>query len=239
MILGDTCTRSCRFCSVGKGAPTPPDMDEPRRVAEAARELQLKYVVITSVTRDDLPDGGAGIFAETVRLLKLLEDPPVVEVLVPDFKGDTGSADIVLGAGPDIFSHNVETVPRLYPKLRRGADYKRSLQLLEYARSHGEEVMTKSALILGLGETIEEVSGVLRDLRGVGCDFLAIGQYLQPTQDQVEVSNFIEQEVFSELEELAYDMGFLEVASGPLVRSSYLENDPNLFRGRLASGEGA
>jgi len=239
MILGDTCTRSCRFCSVGKGAPAEPDVDEPRRVAGAAMELNLKYVVITSVTRDDLPDGGAGMFADTVRRLKAIEDPPVVEVLVPDFRGDTRSVDTVLDSRPDIFSHNIETVPRLYPQLRKGADYHRSLQLLEYARMHGKEVMTKSALILGLGETMEEVLDVLRDLRSVGCDFLAIGQYLQPTQDQVEVSHYVEEKVFKELEALAYDMGFLEVASGPLVRSSYLENNPDLFMNRAVSGEGA
>lgn len=237
LILGDACTRSCRFCSVQKGAPAPIDRDEPRRIAEAAKELGLRYVVVTSVTRDDLPDGGASHFAETVRELKNLVAPPTVEVLVPDFKGDREAADTILEARPEIFSHNVETVPRLYHELRKGADYERSLQLLGYAKSEGKEVMTKSALILGLGETMEEVRGVLEDLRAVDCDFLAIGQYLQPTQDQVEVSHFVSPKVFSELEALAYELGFLEVASGPLVRSSYLENDISLSGGEGTCGE--
>jgi len=238
MILGDTCTRSCRFCSVKKGVPVALDEDEPLRVARAVAELRLKYVVITSVTRDDLPDGGAGVFARTVNEIRKLANSPVIEVLIPDFGGSEESLKVVLDSAPDVLSHNVETVPRLYPSLRRGADYNRSLQLLARAKELREEVMTKSALILGLGEENTEIVEVLSDLRSAGCDFLAVGQYLQPTQRQVPVERFVTPEEFENLKLLAYQMGFLEVASAPLVRSSYIENDPSLFRGRVASGEG-
>ncbi len=222
-ILGDVCTRGCRFCSVSKGAPAPPDTREARHVAEAAGELGLGHVIVTSVTRDDLPDGGSGQYAAVIRELAELEPKPTIEVLVPDFGGDAASLRTVLGAGPDILSHNIETVPRLYGDLRRGARYDRSLALLERAKIEREEVMTKSAMILGLGESREETLSVFRDLRRAGCDFLAVGQYLRPGMEQVPVQEYIAPLSFQELEEEAYGMGFLQVAAGPLVRSSYQE----------------
>ena len=222
-VLGDVCTRGCRFCSVTKGAPAPPDPREVRHVALAAEELGLDHVIVTSVTRDDLPDGGGAHFAAIVRELRALEPRPAVEVLVPDFKGNRAALDTVLEAGPDILSHNVETVPRLYEELRRGARYDRSLLLLERAKSQRKEVMTKSALILGLGESREEVLDVCRDLRRAGCDFLAVGQYLRPGMEQVPVREYIAPSSFQEVEKEAYGMGFLQVTAGPLVRSSYQE----------------
>ena len=222
-ILGDVCTRGCRFCSVSKGVPAPPDPREVRHVARAADELGLGHVIVTSVTRDDLPDGGSGHYAAVIRELVALEPRPTIEVLVPDFGGDLAALHTVLAAGPDILSHNIETVPRLYGDLRRGARYDRSLSLLERAKSENEEVMTKSALILGLGESREEILAVFRDLRRAGCDFLAVGQYLRPGMEQVPVQEYIAPRSFQELEDDAYGMGFLQVTAGPLVRSSYQE----------------
>jgi lipoic acid synthetase len=222
-VLGDVCTRGCRFCSVSKGVPAPPDHREVSRVARAASELGLGHVIVTSVTRDDLPDGGGGHFAAVIRELGSLEPRPVIEVLVPDFEGNAAALRTVLEAGPDVLSHNVETVPRLYKDLRRGARYERSLSLLERTKMEYKEVMTKSALILGLGESREEVSDVFRDLRRTGCDFLAVGQYLRPGMEQVPVHEYIAPQSFQELEEEAYGMGFLQVTAGPLVRSSYQE----------------
>lgn len=223
IILGNICTRGCRFCSVKKGDPLPPDKREAPRIAQAARELDLNHVIVTSVTRDDLPNGGSGHYASVIRALKELDTSPIVEVLVPDFGGNEEALDTVLAAGPDIVSHNMETVKRLYTEVRRGADYSRSLRLLSLVKRKHEEVMTKSALILGLGETHGEIMEVLRDLREVQCDFLTIGQYLRPGMDQVPVREYIPPERFSILEREAYGMGFLEVTAGPLVRSSYQE----------------
>lgn len=222
-ILGDVCTRECRFCAVSKGVPLPPDHREVAHVAMAASELGLGHVIVTSVTRDDLPDGGSGHYAAIVRELRALEPRPTVELLVPDFGGNTAALGAVLETGPDILSHNVETVPRLYEEMRRGARYDRSLLLLERAKTENKEVMTKSALILGLGESREEVIDVFRDLRRAGCDFLAVGQYLRPGMEQVPVHEYIAPRSFKELEEEAYGMGFLQVTAGPLVRSSYQE----------------
>jgi len=236
IVLGDVCTRGCRFCSVAKGAPGAPDPGEPERVARAAAELGLEYVIVTSVTRDDLPDGGAGHFAATVRALRAIDRSPVVELLVPDFGGDPGALETVLAAGPDVLGHNIETVRGLYGGVRRGADYDRSLLLLSDAKRLGGEVMTKSALMLGLGETEEEVLEAFRDLRGASCDFLAIGQYLRPGMDQVPVREYVTPERFSRLAEEAYRLGFLEVASGPLVRSSYAENRVDCHRRALPRG---
>lgn len=225
IILGDVCTRGCRFCSVTKGKPFPVDPVEPRRLARAAGELGLRRVIVTSVTRDDLRDGGASQFAAAVRALKSLRPAPVVEVLVPDFGGSSGALAAVLDAEPDILSHNVETVRRLYPTIRRGADYERSLRLLGDAKRIRGEVMTKSAIMLGLGETAEETRNTLRDLRLRDCDFLAVGQYLRPGLDQVPVREYAPPERFDEIREEALRMGFREAACGPLVRSSYEEND--------------
>jgi lipoic acid synthetase len=221
LILGGVCTRGCRFCAVSRGVPHPPDPDEPVRIARAASELNLEDVVVTSVTRDDLADGGAGVFAETVRALKRLERPPVVEVLVPDFGGDLESRAAVGAAGPEIIAHNIETVRRLYAKARRGADYDRSLFLLSESKRIRPEVITKSSLILGLGETTEEVLEAFRDLRRSSVDCLTIGQYLRPGIEQVPVESYVTPERFDRFKEEALDMGFRDVAAGPLVRSSY------------------
>jgi lipoic acid synthetase len=224
IILGDTCTRECRFCAVTKGIPRSVDGEEPENLARAVSELGLSHVIVTSVTRDDLPDGGSGHYAAVIRALKRLEPVPVIEVLVPDFSGSEKALETVLEAGPSILSHNLETVERLYGTLRRGADYDRSLQLLKSAKTIDEEVMTKSALILGFGETKDEVIEAFRDLRLAGCDFLAVGQYLRPGAQQVPVVEYIPPEDFSILEKIACEIGFLEVAAGPLMRSSYQEN---------------
>ncbi|UCF04790.1 MAG: lipoyl synthase [bacterium] len=234
-IMGDICTRACRFCSVKKGIPGPPDDGEPGRLAAAVRELGLTHVIVTSVTRDDLPDGGASRYAAVIETLGRMDPPPVIEVLVPDFQGDGEALDAVLSAGPDIFSHNMETVKRLYGTMRRGADYERSLSILSEAKERCKGVMTKSALILGMGERIEEVIEVLIDLRRADCDFIAIGQYLRPGLDQILVGEYIPPETFAWFEERAYEMGFLEATAGPLVRSSYQESRITAYRPRVVT----
>lgn len=223
MILGDSCTRNCGFCSVRPGNPSAmaaPDRTEPERIAEAARELALTYIVVTSVTRDDLPDGGASQFAATIRALKRVLPDSKVEVLTPDFRGDADALAAVLDARPDVFNHNMETVKRLYPAVRPQADYERSLALLRNAKAAAPRVKTKSGLMLGLGENLDEVSCALKDLRACGCDFLTIGQYLRPAKKNLPVVEYIRPEIFDELKALALGMGFEFVASGPLVRSS-------------------
>jgi lipoic acid synthetase len=221
MVLGDVCTRRCRFCGVGKGIPAPPDPGEPTRLALAATELRLKFVVITSVTRDDLPDGGAGHFAGCITELRLLRPRPVVEVLVPDFGGDMGLCSLVLDAAPDVFSHNVETVPRLYSRIRPGADYKASLRIIEKAALHETRPLAKSGLMVGLGEREEEVMDVLRDLRNAGCQSVTIGQYLRPRLESVPVVRYVSPERFRHYEEMGNELGFGALFAGPLVRSSY------------------
>jgi len=221
LVLGGVCTRGCRFCAVSRGTPKAPDPDEPIRLAKAVNLMRLAHVVVTSVTRDDLPDGGAGVFADTVRALKRLDDPPVVEVLVPDFRGSSASLTTVLEAAPEIFSHNIETVRRLYDTVRRGADYERSLSILSKAKRIREEVITKSSLILGLGETTEEVLGAFRDLRRSSVECLTVGQYLRPGLEQAPVRRYISPERFAWFKEEALRLGFRDVAAGPLVRSSY------------------
>lgn len=220
MILGDTCTRTCAFCAVRSGRPLPPANDEPDRVAEAARSLGLSHVVITSVTRDDLSDGGAVWFAETVTALKRAGRNITVEVLTPDFRGVDGSLRVVLDSSPDVFNHNVETVPRLYESVRPQADYRRSLNLLRSAKSLFPAIMTKSGIMIGLGETGAEIESVMVDLRDVGCDLLTIGQYLQPSKENIPVVEYIRPEVFNRYERMARNMGFRAVASAPLTRSS-------------------
>ncbi len=221
LILGDRCTRNCGFCAVGHGPEGPPDPDEPRRVAEAALAMGLTYVVVTSVTRDDLPDGGAGHFAETIREVRKRLPEARVEVLVPDFRGSKEALRTVLNARPDVLNHNLETVPRLYPEVRPGAGYGRSLDLLNNARTLAPGVLTKSGLMLGLGEASHEVREVLRDLVSAGCVILTMGQYLQPSRGHLPVRRFIPPEEFEAWRMIALNMGFREVASGPLVRSSY------------------
>ena len=221
MILGDACTRDCRFCAVKHGnALPPPDPQEPARVAEAAARLQLRHVVVTSVTRDDLPDGGAEHFRKTIFALRDRLDCRV-EVLTPDFQGDCSAVDCVVLARPDVYNHNVETAPRLYRTVRPAAAYRRSLDLLERVGNNSSAVTTKSGLMVGLGETREEILSVLRDLRAVGCLMITIGQYLQPTPAHIPVARFVTPEAFHEYEVQARRMGFAGVASGPFVRSSY------------------
>ncbi|GAB4390081.1 MAG: lipoyl synthase [Thermodesulfovibrionales bacterium] len=220
MILGSRCTRNCGFCSVVSASPEAPDPDEPRRVALAAEKMGLKYVVITSVTRDDLPDGGAGHFARTVMAVRERLPRARVEVLTPDFQGDEEALGAVLSAGPDVFNHNVETVPSLYPAVRPQADYGRSLRVLRRAKDLAGGVSTKSGLMLGLGESVEEVLEVLADLRRAGCDLLTVGQYLRPSRDNLPVHEYVEPGVFAMLRDKAREMGFRFVASSPLARSS-------------------
>ncbi|HHO81466.1 MAG TPA: lipoyl synthase [Bacillaceae bacterium] len=221
MLLGDVCTRNCRFCAVKTGRPAPPDPDEPLRVAEGARRLGLRYVVLTSVARDDLPDGGAGHFAETVHALKRAIPGVRVEVLVPDFQGDREALCTVLTSGVDVFNHNVETVRRLTPSVRARATYDRSLSVLAAAKACTPHVPTKSGFMVGLGETPEEIEELLRDLRDARVDLLTVGQYLRPTPAQLPVVRYYSPEEFQEIARKAYALGFAYVAAGPLVRSSY------------------
>ena len=221
MILGDTCTRGCRFCAVHHGQPQPLDAGEPQRVAKAAERLGLRHVVVTSVTRDDLPDGGAGQFAATIRAVRRRLPGATVEVLVPDFAGSQAALQTVLDAGPDVWNHNVETVPRLYGRVRPQANYGRSLEVLAWCKTQAPHVVTKSGLMLGLGERTAEALSVLSDLRGVSCDVLTMGQYLQPTERQLPVARYVPPQEFGWYQEKAEAMGFRGVASGPLVRSSY------------------
>jgi lipoic acid synthetase len=220
MILGNVCTRPCGFCSVPRGEPEVLEDDEPDRVAEAAFRLGLKHVVITSVTRDDLPDGGADHFRRCIFAVRD-RTAAVVEVLTPDFLGDFQAIDRVLEARPEVYNHNMETVPRLYKKVRGRADYRRSLDLLDHVKRKSPETVTKSGLMLGLGETTEELLDVLADLRAVRCDTLTLGQYLAPTLKHIPVARYVPPEEFDALAVLVRSMGFSHVASGPFVRSSY------------------
>jgi len=221
LLMGERCTRGCRFCAVDSAPPTPLDPTEPERVAAAAADLALHHVVLTSVTRDDLPDGGAKHIARTVRALKAVLPGSTVEVLVPDFLGDEAPVRTVLASGIDVFNHNVETVPRLYAEVRPGADYRRSLAVLAMARNAAPTVPTKSGLMVGLGEFRDELLGVFDDLRAVGCDLLTIGQYLQPTRSHYPVARYVPPPEFEELAGEARARGFAYVASAPFVRSSY------------------
>ena len=221
MILGNVCTRRCGFCAVQKGGPLPVDYDEPRRVAEACAALGLKFAVITSVNRDDRKDGGAELFVLTIRAIRERVAGCGVEVLTPDFQGSHAAMDMVLEARPDILNHNTETVPRLYRQVRLGARYERSLDMLAYVKQAHARTPTKSGLMLGLGETIEEVLAVMRDLRSAQVDILTLGQYLRPTMKHLPVIRFVPPEEFAELKRRGYEMGFRHVESGPLVRSSY------------------
>lgn len=225
MILGNVCTRRCGFCAVQKGAPLAVDYDEPRRVAEACATLGLKFAVITSVNRDDRKDGGAELFALTIRAIRERVPGCGVEVLVPDFQGSHAAMDIVLEAAPDILNHNTETVPRLYRQVRLGARYERSLDMLAYAKRNRQQTPTKSGLMLGLGETIDEVLGVMRDLRSASVDILTVGQYLRPSPEHLPIVRYVAPAEFADLKKQGYAMGFQHVESGPLVRSSYHASD--------------
>ena len=220
MILGNVCTRPCGFCSVPKGKTETVELDEPERVAEAAERLGLSHVVITSVTRDDMPDGGADHFYHCVLAVRR-RTGAAVEVLTPDFLGNTDAIDRVLEASPDVFNHNTETVPRLYDRVRRNARYQRTLDLLKRVKDRRPEIPTKSGLMLGLGETVEEVLEVCADLRSVGCEMITIGQYLQPSPEHLPVERYLPPEEVDEIGRLVRTIGFGMVASGPFVRSSY------------------
>lgn len=221
LILGDVCTRHCTFCAVKKGFPTYPDEEEPRHLLEAVKKLGLRQVVVTSVTRDDLGDGGASQFVNTIKTLRESGRGLTIEVLIPDFGGSTQSLKSVVAARPEVINHNVETVPRLYPEVRPEADYCRSLELLFAVKKLDSQIVTKSGVMVGLGETREEVIEVMKDLREADCDLLTIGQYLQPSSWHHPVVRFISPEEFSEYEKIGKDMGFAAVASAPLVRSSF------------------
>jgi lipoic acid synthetase len=221
MILGNVCTRRCGFCAVEKGAPLPVDYDEPARVAEAIAAMGLRFAVITSVDRDDRPDGGAELFAMVIREIRARVPGCGVEVLVPDFQGKAESVRTVMEARPDVFDHNIETVPRLYRQVRLGARYERSLEVLSLAKSIAPATPAKSGLMLGLGENTEEVLGVMRDLRAHGVDILTLGQYLRPTPRHLPVIRYAPPAEFDELARLGREMGFTHVEAGPMVRSSY------------------
>lgn len=221
LVLGRICTRNCGFCAVERGVPGPLDEEEPNRVAQAVMKMGLRYVVLTSVTRDDLDDGGAEVYARTIRAIRDVHRSIRIEVLIPDFKGDLGALRKVLRENPDVLNHNVETVARLYPKVRPQAEYARSLELLRRAKEEGSSALIKSGFMLGLGEEPPEVLRLLRDLRSVGCDLITIGQYLQPRADRLTVVRYIPPEEFEHYRRLAEEMGFRAVASGPFVRSSF------------------
>ena len=221
MILGDRCSRNCRFCAVGHGPQGPPDPDEPDRVAEAVRVMALSYCVITSVTRDDLADGGAAHFAAVIQAVRRHNPQTLIEVLIPDFQGDTAALTTVLAAGPDVLNHNLETVARLYPTVRPEADYRRSLELLAASKRIAPETVTKCGIMVGLGETAEELTRLFADLRRTGCDILTIGQYLQPSRRHLDVARYVPPEEFTVLEQQSLALGFGAVAAAPFVRSSY------------------
>ena len=225
MLMGDVCTRNCPYCAVAHGKARPLDADEPRRIAEAVRKLGLQHVVVTSVDRDDLPDGGASHFAATARAIKRELPDARVEVLVPDFQGSFESVDAVVDSPIDIYNHNVETVPSLYRTARPGGHYDRSLAVLHHAkdtaRAQGRALLTKAGIMLGLGEERDELMNVIRDLRSVECDILTLGQYLRPSKDHLPVARYVPPDEFAELKRESLALGFRHVESGPLVRSSY------------------
>jgi lipoic acid synthetase len=221
MILGDICTRACAYCAVAHGKPQALDHGEPARVGEAVEKMRLKYAVITSVARDDLPDGGAGIFASTIRDIKRRMPDTRVEVLIPDFKGDHAPLKTVLDARPDILNHNTETVPRLYRMARSGGKYARTLDLLDRARTYAPSIPTKTGIMVGLGEEKDELEQVFKDLCGVGVSILTLGQYLRPSPDHAVMTRYYHPDEFAELKRIAMGLGFVHVEAGPLVRSSY------------------
>jgi lipoic acid synthetase len=231
MIMGSQCTRNCAFCNITPGRPQPLDPDEPRRVAEGAKRLGLRHVVVTSVTRDDLPDGGAGHFAATIRALRAAQPDCTVEVLIPDFQGDRDALKTVLDAGPDILNHNVETVPGLYDRIRPQAEYRQSLDLLARSKDIAPKIPTKSGLMVGLGETDEELLRAVKDLAAVRCDIVTVGQYMRPTREHPEVLRYVHPDVFEKYAEAGKKLGVPQMYCAPLVRSSYnaakfLEKNP-------------
>ncbi len=225
MILGNNCTRNCKFCAVESAPPTEPDPEEPERILAAVKRLKLKHVVITSVTRDDLPDGGAEQFVKTIKKLRSYDDKLTIEILTPDFQHQRKPLEKIIAARPDIFNHNIETVPELYSEVRPEANYQGSLQVLATVANSPADILTKSGLMLGLGETEEQLYQVFRDLREVNCDILTLGQYLQPTRANIAVREYINPKKFQEYKEQALTYGFKAVAAGPHVRSSYLAEE--------------
>lgn len=225
MILGKNCTRNCRFCNVTGAAPETVDLNEPANVAYAVKELKLKYVVITSVTRDDLPDGGAGHFAAVVNAIRSENPGTRVEVLIPDFQGDEAALKKIVECNPDVLGHNIETIPSYYARVRPEADYIQSLEVLSRAKEYGYLGKTKSGIMVGLGETEPEVVSVLKDLRKHGCDFLTVGQYLAPSKQHEPVAEYVHPDQFARYEEIAKELGFEYIASAPLVRSSYMAHE--------------
>jgi len=221
LILGDICTRNCRFCAIKKGKPKPVDPEEPKKIARAVELLGLKYVVITSVTRDDLPKGGAEEFRDTILEIRKINREIKIEVLIPDFRGEKDALFEVLSAFPDVLNHNIETVPSLYPTVRPMADFKRSLDILYWTKEYDSGIITKSGIMVGLGETERELCNTFKMLVDAGCDILTIGQYLQPTKEHLPVKEYVTPERFKDIEELAYRAGLKYVVSGPFVRSSY------------------
>jgi lipoic acid synthetase len=236
MILGDVCTRACRFCAVTSGRPSELDLGEPLRVAESVAELGLKHAVITSVDRDDLKDGGAGIFARTIRAIRRRSPGTTIEVLTPDFQGNLDSVETVVDAGPDIFNHNTETVPRLYARIRPKAVYANSLALLRHVKALAPQMVTKSGLMVGLGETEDELLDVFRNMRAHHIDVLTVGQYLRPSKQHAEVVRYYRPEEFARFKEQALEMGFGHVEAGPLVRSSYHADEQVPVRKSLLAG---
>lgn len=228
LILGEVCTRNCSFCAVKKGVPLTPDPEEPKNMSKAVRELNLNYVVITSVTRDDLPDGGASHFAEVVKAIKSTMPSVVVELLVPDFRGSTEALTEIVSSFPDVIGHNIETIPRLYPAVRPKANYQRSIELLKNVKRMNPHLITKSGIMLGLGEERSEVIQALDDLKNVDCDLVTLGQYLPPSIGNYHLSKYVTPEEFQELEKIGLAMGFRGIASGSFVRSSF--NAAQLFR---------
>ncbi len=227
MLLGSQCTRHCTFCAVGKGSPEEPDTGEPQHLAQAIEQLALKYVVLTMVTRDDLPDGGAAHFVRVIDAIREHNkaSTPAIEVLISDLQGNNEALNLFVAVKPDVINHNIETVPRLYPTVRPEANYQRSLDLLRTVKANNPAILTKSGIMVGLGEQESEVVAVLQDLRGAGCDLLTIGQYLSPSRNHHPVVEYIHPDQFAKYKQLALEMGFRHVASGPLVRSSYHASD--------------
>jgi len=221
LIMGKICTRNCRFCSINSAVPDPLNTEEPYQIAQAVKKLNLKYVVITSVTRDDLVDGGAEHFAKTINEIKNINPDIKIEVLTPDFKGDKNSIKKIIETKPDVFNHNIETVQKLYSRIRPQAEYSRSLELLRYIKDSNPQIFTKSGIMVGFGETIAELTETLRDLKNNSCDIVTIGQYIQPTKDHMKVNRYLEPEEFENLKNIGKDLGIKYVESGPLVRSSY------------------
>ena len=234
LMMGPVCTRNCRFCSISYGIPEPPDPEEPTRIADAVRAMALDYVVVTSVTRDDLTDGGASFFVETINGVRKIHPKTRIEVLIPDFGGDPQALFSVIESRPDVLNHNIETVPRLYPTARPQASYHRSLDLLKQSRQARSGIPVKSGMMLGLGETAPEIEQTLHDLAGAGCDILTLGQYLQPSKGHLPVERFVHPDEFDAWRDIALGMGFAAVVSGPLVRSSYRAGE--LYRTVVSKG---